>query len=635
MKASDATGDIVPPAAVAVDRIAASFVMAATLSCYLLTAPRTVVLADDGFFLQAAWFSAAAHPPGYPLYVALAHVATLVPLGTVAFRVHALSGLFAALACVMLYRTGRALNLMPATAAAAALALGFSGVFWSQAIIAEVYSLNVLLFLTCAASCVRIGYRPDAVTARDVALLGALAGLAIANHWPLFLASAPMLLLLAWPALAAVLRHSALFAAGLLAGLLPYAWMVWRTHAVPGYCFAGPITNWAEFLFYVGRRGYAAADHNPGAGWPDRVQFAGFVARETVRQFTLIGAALGAAGFALQWRLWGRRIAWSLTLGFLGGTLLLTVILGFDYDEFHRQTFRVYPLIPYSVFALWIGLGLQWLRDPPPALQRAGIRGGPLQLAAGTLLLGLTAISHAPANYRARDTWGEDYAAALLRSLPANAVFYSNADTVNGPVGYLHYVERVRPDVRLVNGHSLELDGRLVRPYGLSAQALRRVIASFVTATAAPVFYTNDFPHDYGEDFYGLYFQVNRGAPATVQRAVLVPAIAQFYRLLDSITPPADGWESMHFRLLREDECRLLASMGPVEATLQDPPSACLGLQGRLFLAGQALAHDSRAVRGVARKLLRPAGHMLEEAIYKKERVRYEQLRAEADRLTR
>lgn len=71
--------------------------VSALLVLYGWSAPRTVALEDDGLFLLAAYFNGVAHPPGYPLYTLLAHLITYLPLGSVAWRVHLLSGIFGAL----------------------------------------------------------------------------------------------------------------------------------------------------------------------------------------------------------------------------------------------------------------------------------------------------------------------------------------------------------------------------------------------------------------------------------------------------------------------------------------------------------------------------------------------------------
>ena len=118
-----------------------------TLLVYLWSAPRTVVLEDDGLFILAAYFNGIAHPPGYPLYTLLGHFMTKLPFGSVAYRVHMLSALFGALGCAGLWWFMRHLLVGRIYAYTVSLAFGFSQVYWSQAIIAEVYTLNVLLFL--------------------------------------------------------------------------------------------------------------------------------------------------------------------------------------------------------------------------------------------------------------------------------------------------------------------------------------------------------------------------------------------------------------------------------------------------------------------------------------------------------
>ena len=96
------------------------------------------MLEDDGLFVTTASFAGVAHPPGYPLYVVLGWLASLVPFGSVAWRVHTLSGLMGACTCaciawLVLRRTG---NRPAAYLTGAALAV--SEHFWSQAIIADV-----------------------------------------------------------------------------------------------------------------------------------------------------------------------------------------------------------------------------------------------------------------------------------------------------------------------------------------------------------------------------------------------------------------------------------------------------------------------------------------------------------------
>src|SRR5438477_6791089 len=78
----------------------AVFIVASLL--YTLTLAPTVTLVDSGELILAAWGTGVAHPPGFPLWVVLAHLASLLPFGNVAVRINFSSAVFAALACAML-----------------------------------------------------------------------------------------------------------------------------------------------------------------------------------------------------------------------------------------------------------------------------------------------------------------------------------------------------------------------------------------------------------------------------------------------------------------------------------------------------------------------------------------------------
>ena len=57
---------------------------------------------DSGELIIAAYTLGIPHPPGYPLWSMLGYLFTYVPFGSIAWRVHLLSKVFAALSLVML-----------------------------------------------------------------------------------------------------------------------------------------------------------------------------------------------------------------------------------------------------------------------------------------------------------------------------------------------------------------------------------------------------------------------------------------------------------------------------------------------------------------------------------------------------
>ncbi len=116
------------------------------LALYLRTlAPSVAALFDDSLeFPLVAHRLAIAHPTGYPLYTLLGKLFILSTGGNVARSVNLLSAVAAALTVALLYALARSLTRRRAAALLGAMALALSPIFWSQAVVAEVYTLNTL-----------------------------------------------------------------------------------------------------------------------------------------------------------------------------------------------------------------------------------------------------------------------------------------------------------------------------------------------------------------------------------------------------------------------------------------------------------------------------------------------------------
>ena len=112
---------------------------------YLATMSRAVGAADTFEFQVVAPQLGIAHPTGYPLYLLLGKLFSLMPVGSVAMRLNAGSAVFAVLAAMLVFRAALRLLNSPLPALFGAVALGLTPVFWSQAIVAEVYTLNALV----------------------------------------------------------------------------------------------------------------------------------------------------------------------------------------------------------------------------------------------------------------------------------------------------------------------------------------------------------------------------------------------------------------------------------------------------------------------------------------------------------
>ncbi|HUR80487.1 MAG TPA: DUF2723 domain-containing protein, partial [Thermoanaerobaculia bacterium] len=192
--------------------IVAAAIFLAAFGVYVATLAPTVFFIDSGFLTVAAWSHGSAHPPGFPLFLMLTHLVTLLPMGNIAWRANLASALFAALAAaaaamviaeilvtvvatrpVEKRKKAKVAVEPPATAAsplvvaaamvAGGLLLAFSRTLWAYATVAEVYALNT--FLICALLAVVLRWRGT----RSVRLLYAaaiLGGAGLGVHYLTF-----------------------------------------------------------------------------------------------------------------------------------------------------------------------------------------------------------------------------------------------------------------------------------------------------------------------------------------------------------------------------------------------------------------------------------------------------------------
>src|SRR5450755_774476 len=73
--------------------VVAGLVGAVAFLIYALTVEPGVPTGDSGELISSAYVLGIPHPPGYPLYMLLGHLATLFPGGSPALRMNLLSGL--------------------------------------------------------------------------------------------------------------------------------------------------------------------------------------------------------------------------------------------------------------------------------------------------------------------------------------------------------------------------------------------------------------------------------------------------------------------------------------------------------------------------------------------------------------
>lgn len=439
------------------------------LGAYAATAAPGIALteggADGAELAVAVGTLGIPHPTGYPTYLLLAQAARLLPGGALAGRLSLFSALAAALAVGSVALAAAELfpgkdRRFPAFVAAltAGLVLAAAGLFWSQAVIVEVYTLHAL-FLALAAWLLLRWRRRGGIC---LPLAGLALGLGLGNHVTLaFAVAGAGIFFLIHPSpppaarglqagpgffLTQVHRRPTLRelmgALGALgAGLLVYLYLPLRAAADPWLNWGDPRT-WSAFWEHVGGLAYRRYLFQvPLAQALGRVSaVAGLLLRDLLPR----GAILGLGGAILL----GRRDRAALALlGIPAGLGLLLAVTYGGADSY------VHLLPLYVAWALWAGVAAGMV-----AILLRTRWGARVALAA--LLLPLLAL---PLFVRGWGQWNRRQAPTptavweeALAAMPPGGILLSNVDEQTFPLWYLQVVDGRRSDVVLVDVRLLE-----------------------------------------------------------------------------------------------------------------------------------------------------------------------------------
>lgn len=227
-------------------------------SIYFMTLSSSIAGGDSGELVAEGCILGTAHPPGYPLYTMLVYLLSLIPFGSVAYRVNAFSAFCSTVAAAAVGASVYILskqNILIGSVFAMGM-FSFSPLIWQYAVSAEVFPLNtmfasVILLLTIAFSVERKLW---------IALLGSfLCGLACCNQHTIVLYEVPLILWMLWllrHVLRAKPRLLLSFGCTFLLGLLGYVYLPLASSFSPKAGSWGDVTSIQGFLHHFLRRDY-------------------------------------------------------------------------------------------------------------------------------------------------------------------------------------------------------------------------------------------------------------------------------------------------------------------------------------------------------------------------------------------
>ncbi len=167
------------------------------LAAYVRTLAPDVLYGDSAEFQTLAYTFGITHSTGYPTYLLFGRLIGLLPFNSPAWRISLLSAIDAALTVGGIYLLARYFTRSRVGAVLGGVALGISYTFWSQAVIAEVYTSGTAFIVLITLLLFHWQTEP---TKRNRYLLAAalLAGIGFGVHASVWLLAPPVIALVLW-----------------------------------------------------------------------------------------------------------------------------------------------------------------------------------------------------------------------------------------------------------------------------------------------------------------------------------------------------------------------------------------------------------------------------------------------------
>jgi hypothetical protein len=401
------------------------------------------------------------HPTGYPLYVLLGKLFTLLPVGDVAYRVNLSSAVYMAGAVGVLYAVGvKLLRLLGWgrawwAAAVGATLFAVSPTVWSMSLVARSYALNALLV-----GCVVLALIEWRSTRRAGWFCASLlfVGLSIVHHGTTYLLLPAYGLYLLLVEVERYkrdedrhrVRRWVLGALCFTVGLSPILFLVYSFLGGAPYYWGNP-TTWKDFFSLLTGGPFQNQVLGYGTDLGTQIERIGFGIGELANQFTVVGIALGLVGLGVLWRY--RRAE--------AGLLTLMMVGNFGFAMNYSLVGYLYFIPTYLVWGVLMSVGIGWLAYLVLTRVARGVVGRASLALGGTVLVAALAVATAAvvARYPQMDQSGQtqvrDQALALLDAAPQGSTLYLDWEGLS-VVRFYRYVYGMRRDLTLHSGDPAE-----------------------------------------------------------------------------------------------------------------------------------------------------------------------------------
>ena len=418
---------------------------------YLLTLAPTVYNLDSAELTTATATGGLVRATGYPLYLLLGYLWSWLPVGDIGYRLNLFSAFNGALTIAITERILRRWVIGPWATFGALGLLACAPYFWALSLIAEVYTLHTALMATLILLLLRWADDPRPYR---LTWVGLVIGLSLGHHGSTILLIPGCVWYVVTVAPRQTFTPRVLLPAltALFIGLSSYLYLPWRYNTQPAFNYVGRYDDTGVFQpFDLWKPGglwwlVSGRDFETSLLAYDKTELWGELGQFGVQlwsAFFAIGIGPGVVGLIVLWRR-----NWRLNI-MLGLMFICNVGFYLGYYVLDKNTMF---LPTYLIWALWLGVGYQWLLDwvcerdhfptwPWTIRLLQGVIAGTV-LVAGLWNWNRVDLSN---DWSAR-TRGE----TILRDVEPGALIFGWWDTIP-IIEYLQLVEGQRLDVKPIN----------------------------------------------------------------------------------------------------------------------------------------------------------------------------------------
>jgi hypothetical protein len=436
------------------ENVVSAFVFFFFLVVYAITLCPAVFWWDSGELIANIAVLGIPHRPGFPIYLLLGKIFSLLPLWSFALRINLMSALFAAGSLAILYRvflqasalffpeTTKQRRFIQISGLFSLLVFGFTYSFWIQAVRAEVYSLNALFFSLLFYLSIQYLKRGHS---QHIFLFFFFLGLGLGNHHLSLLSTVPAFafLLLSFDR-RNLLQWSRIpfYVSFLLLGLSVYLYLPIRSMADPPLTWGNlnSVSSSAGSIFALDSiRNFNFEFLSNAASNIETMIFL------FSHQLTLPCFVLSLMGLFVVFR--KSRKLWASLLILIAGNCAAVLFMA---SELITTNPDLHGYLIYSIFVLifFFGFGIFWIlqriEHSSPFLRWV------LVAALGTVSLLPLAQHHSEANL-SQNRIAHNYGFCVISDLDLNSVFFADNVNLNFILRELQYAENIREDVTIID----------------------------------------------------------------------------------------------------------------------------------------------------------------------------------------